>query len=79
MEPKQILADERLGRACVYSGGAPNTRDHVPSRVLLDDPLPDNLPVAHAGSKCKNAFAADEKYFACFLECVLTGAASPAD
>jgi hypothetical protein len=79
MDPKKLFADARFGCACVYCGGAPNTRDHVPSKVLLDDPLPDNLPVVHACNKCNNAFSADEEYFACFLECLLTGAASPAD
>jgi|ERR1035441_557231 hypothetical protein len=79
MDPKHLFADERLGCGCVYCGGAPNTRDHVPSKVLLDDPLPANLPVVHACNKCNNAFSADEEYLACFLECVLSGANSPAD
>jgi hypothetical protein len=79
MNPKHLFADERLGCGCAYCGGAPNTRDHVPSKVLLDDPLPNNLPVVHACNKCNNAFSADEEYFACFLECVLTGATSAAD
>jgi hypothetical protein len=79
MDPKHLFADERLGCRCVYCGGAPNTRDHVPSKVLLDDPLPDNLPVVQACNRCNNAFSSDEVYFACFLECVLTGATCPAD
>jgi hypothetical protein len=79
MNPKHLFADERLGFGCVYCGRAPNTRDHVPSRVLLDDPLPDNLPVVPACNECNNGFSTDEEYFACFLECVLTGATSPSD
>jgi len=48
---------------------------HVPSKVLLEDPLPDNLPVVPACTDCNRGFSLDEEYFACFLECVLVGIA----
>jgi hypothetical protein len=61
----------------VYCGGAPETRDHVPSRVLLDDPYPKNLPVVDCCSQCNTSFSLNEEYVACFLECVLAGSVSP--
>lgn len=37
MDPRKLFVDERLLEMCAYCGGQPDTRDHVPSRVLLDD------------------------------------------
>ena len=78
MDPRQLYVDERLLGACVYCGGPPDTSDHVPSKVLLDDPLPLNLPVVEACAICNHAFSLDEEYLACFLDCVLAGSAEPA-
>jgi hypothetical protein len=73
MDPRQLFADERLTGICIYCGGSPDTRDHVPSRILLDDPLPENLAVVDACTVCNQSFSLDEEYLACFLECVLAG------
>ncbi len=78
MDPRQLYVDERLLGACVYCGGPPDTSDHGPSKVLLDDPLPLNLPVVEACAICNHAFSLDEEYLACFLDCVLAGSAEPA-
>jgi len=77
MDPRKLFVDERLVGSCVYCGGAPDSRDHVPSKVLLDDPLPPDLPVVEACSICNAKFSLDEEYLACFLECVLSGSTSP--
>jgi len=73
MGPKHLFVDERLKGSCVYCGGPPETVDHVPSRVFLDDPLPENLPVVEACRECNGGFSLDEEYLACLLECVMTG------
>lgn len=73
MDPRQLFPDTRLTGVCVYCGGHSETRDHVPSRVFLDDPLPENLPVVKACTKCNQGFSVDEEYLACLLECVLSG------
>lgn len=77
---KQIpnYGDARQSAACTYCGNVADTRDHVPARVLLDEPLPENLHVVPACLKCNNAAAADEEYLACLLECVICGTAEPA-
>ncbi|MFC1678660.1 hypothetical protein ACFL2T_00370 [Elusimicrobiota bacterium] len=78
MDPRKLVRefglDERLsGAGCAYCGGAPETVDHVPSKILLDDPLPDNLPVVPSCFSCNNGFSSHEEYLACFIECVVAG------
>ena len=73
MEQLKDFADSRLIDGCIYCGGLPDTRDHVPTRSLLNAPLPENLPVVGACRKCNNAFSPDEEYFVCLLETVLRG------
>ncbi|MFC2156007.1 hypothetical protein ACFLRB_05925, partial [Acidobacteriota bacterium] len=77
MDPRHLFVDERLTAMCVYCGGEPTTRDHVPSRVLLDKPYPANLPVVDACEKCNKKFSIHEQYFACLIECALTGSVEP--
>lgn len=68
-----LFQDYRNLGCCIYCGDAPETRDHVPSRILLDNPLPENLPLVEACSNCNRSFSLDEEYVACFLEAVVTG------
>ncbi len=78
MDPRHLFVDQRLLGVCVYCGGAPDTRDHVPSKILLDDPLPENLPVVESCAQCNQGASSEEEYLACFLESVLVGSSSPA-
>ncbi|MDB6019676.1 MAG: hypothetical protein JWR19_4165 [Pedosphaera sp.] len=71
------FGDERQLAACAFCGGNTGTRDHCPSRVLLDEPYPDNLPVVPACAVCNAGFSADEEYLACLLACVLAGSTDP--
>jgi hypothetical protein len=70
---RKTFSDERLEGFCCYCGGIPDTRDHVPSKVLLDEPFPENLPIVPCCFECNQDFSADEEYFACLIECVLNG------
>ncbi len=72
-----LFVDERLLGRCVFCGGKPDTREHVPSKVLLDDPLPNNLSIVESCGRCNQSFSLDEEYLACFLGCVLAGSTSP--
>ena len=66
--------DERQLSKCVYcSTSDTSTRDHVPSKALLDEPFPENLPVVPACEACNNSFSGDEEYLACLIDCVLAG------
>jgi len=64
---------------CVYCGEQPGlTRDHVPSRVLLDDPYPVDVRPVDACSKCNSeGLSLDEEYLACLLDCVTSGTTDP--
>jgi hypothetical protein len=77
---KQIwdFGDDRNKGWCVYCGGAGETRDHVPSRVLLDEPYPADLPVVAACAACNASFSQDEAYLACLIECAVTGSVGSA-
>ena len=77
MDPGKLFVDGRLTGFCVYCGGAPSTRDHVPSKILLDDPYPPQLPVVAACNSCNASFSKDEQYVACLIACVLSGSADP--
>lgn len=61
---------------CVYCGGPTETRDHVPSRVLLDEPYPPQLPAVPACKLCNETLSKDEVYFACLIECARVGSVS---
>lgn len=57
-------------RICCYCGDLADTVDHVPSKVFLDKPYPDNLPVVRCCRKCNAQFSLDEEYVAVLFECV---------
>lgn len=77
MDQLKDHADDRLLNGCIYCGDAADTRDHIPSRCLLEPPYPENLPVAPACKQCNNSFSQDEEYLACLVEAVLCGSANP--
>ena len=70
-------ADSRLLSGCIYCGGPAETRDHVPSRCLLDRPYPENLPVVGCCKKCNKGFSGDEQYLVCLVESALCGSTDP--
>jgi hypothetical protein len=77
MDQLRDFSDTRLLKGCIYCGGLESTREHVPSKVLLDAPYPENLPVVSACIPCNNGFSSDEEYVACLIESVITGSTEP--
>lgn len=77
MDQLRDYADDRLINGCIYCGGAADTRDHVPSRCLLERPYPDNLPVVGSCEDCNQGFSRDEEYLVCLVECALSGSTDP--
>lgn len=73
MDYLRNLGDERQKAFCVHCGGTTETRDHVPSRVLLDEPYPPQLPAVPACRLCNEALSKDEVYFTCLIECARVG------
>ncbi len=78
MNQLRNFADERLFDGCIYCGGSADTVDHVPSKILLDKPYPENLPVVDCCEDCNKGYSQDEQYLACLIECVLAGSTDPA-
>ena len=53
------------------------SRDHIPSKALLNSPYPENLMQVGMCQKCNSGFSKDEEYFAAFLASVLSGSTEP--
>jgi len=78
MDQMRDYADDRLIHGCIHCNtGFEETRDHIPSKILLDPPYPVNLPVVPACFACNNSFAPDEEYLACLIECAIAGSTDP--
>jgi len=74
MKQFQYFGDKRLEfDYCAYCGESTETRDHVVSKVFLDTPYPENLPVIPACLLCNQGFSLDEEYVASLVECASTG------
>ena len=78
MDQIKSFGDQRTLNFCALcSVGYPETRDHCPSKILIDEPYPENLPVVPVCKKCNVSISADEEYFACFVSCVIAGSTNP--
>jgi hypothetical protein len=74
------FVDERNESWCIHCGAAVGpaaSRDHVPSRCLLLEPYPTNLPTIRICASCNSAFSRDEEYTIAFLGSVLVGSTEP--
>lgn len=49
--------------SCVFCGKIASTKDHIPSKNLLEKPYPDNLLTIPSCSRCNRSFSLDEEYF----------------
>lgn len=81
MEKIDEFSDVRNKVWCVHCGtplsGVLTDRDHVPTKALLERPLPHHVPQVPVCSACNNGFSLDEAYLVCFLSCVLSGSTDP--
>lgn len=73
MEQLANLGDYRMTGFCPYCADEPTTGDHVPAKVFLDPPYPENLPKVEACLRCNNGSSLDEEYLACLIACVIGG------
>ena len=77
MDQLRDFADNRLVNGCIHCAGPADTRDHIPSRILLDQPFPENLPVIGCCRACNHSFSKDEEYLVCLVEAAIAGSAEP--
>lgn len=73
MKQRINFGDKRQTAHCVYCGKGIETKEHIPPKVLLDEPYPENLPVIRACEVCNHGYSLDEEYFACLIECARLG------
>ena len=78
MQRYKLFHDERLGGTCFRCGSFPDTVDHVPPKVFLDKPYPDDLITVPACRGCNSASSDDEQYVAGLIEVVVCGSTDPA-
>ena len=64
----KIVYNRNSYSECVYCGAKADTREHVPSKVFLDKPYPDNLGIVPACFKCNNSFSKDELFLSILIE-----------
>lgn len=57
---------------CIYCGGIADTREHIPPKIFLNKPYPDNLFDLPACKNCNNGFSADELYSEVFIDTLKT-------
>lgn len=81
MDQIESFTDARQRSWCIHCTGwlveADTNRDHVPTKALLREPYPTNLPVVETCVACNSSFSADEEYVAAFLGAVLSGSTNP--
>jgi len=81
MDQIEDFADERQKAWCIHCGeriaGLETNRDHVPSKSLLLEPYPPNLPIVQICKACNEGFSLDEEYLIAFFGSVLTGSTDP--
>lgn len=75
------FVDERQKAWCIHCGewiaSLETSRDHVPSKCLLQEPHPANLPIVQVCKACNQGFSLDEEYLGAFLGSVLFGSTDP--
>jgi hypothetical protein len=81
MQQIETFTDERNQSWCIHCtrwlSEVKNSRDHVPTRSLLRQPYPTNLPVVTICEDCNRGFSKDEEYLLVFLSAVLSGSTDP--
>ena len=74
-------SDFRNHGLCIHCGEGlhrgSRSRDHIPTRALLDRPYPDYLPTVEVYGECNNEFSKDESYLVVLIACVISGSPGP--
>jgi hypothetical protein len=65
---QELHSVKGVNSQCIYCGNFANTREHIPSKILLNEPLPNNLMLVPACESCNKGFSSDEIYFAYIVE-----------
>ncbi|MBZ0148677.1 MAG: hypothetical protein K8F62_14210 [Pseudorhodoplanes sp.] len=81
MEEIEDFSDDRNKTWCIHCtrmlATVETNFDHVPTKGVLDLPIPENEPKVPICKSCNSSFSADEEYFIALLGCVLSGSVIP--
>ncbi|WP_373035376.1 hypothetical protein [Sulfurimonas sp.] len=67
----ELLKYDKKGQfKCVYCYEKADSREHLPSKVFLDEPYPTNLAILPSCTICNNSYSEDEQYLACLIDYV---------
>ncbi len=53
---------------CVYCLNKADSKEHIPSKIFLDEPYNNELAILPACKKCNQSFSEPEQYLACLIE-----------
>lgn len=67
------FADSRQTEFCAFCADIKSslTKEHTPSKILLNKPYPENLHIVYACEKCNKGFSLDEEYIAYWIDMAL--------
>lgn len=79
MKQYRPFSDIRHNAYCAGCGKPSTslTREHIPPKIFLDKPYPENLPITQTCSFCNIGMSLDEEYLACWVECARGGTINP--
>lgn len=61
--------NKRFKSVCIYCrSNQAKSKEHLPSRVFLDTPYPNEYSIVPACENCNIGFSADEVYVSCFVD-----------
>lgn len=58
-----LIPMTRIEKICLFCGGKADSKDHIPSKNLIEKPYPNNLLTISSCIKCNKSFSLDEEYF----------------
>lgn len=64
----KIVFNRNSYSECIYCGEIANTREHIPSKVFLAKPYPENLGIVPACQECNNSYSNDELLLSILIE-----------
>jgi|GEM_PF-1137034 len=53
---------------CIYCHEKADSREHIPSKVFLNEPFTTNLAILPSCIKCNNSYSENEQYVACLID-----------
>ncbi len=64
----RVVYSKKTYTECIYCGEVSKTREHVPSKVFLSEPYPENLPTLPACFTCNNSYSDDELFLSLLIQ-----------